>query len=76
MLWKTLAGLCDRAGLGNEPRRVFKELKDIRVVDVVLPTRTGVEIRKRCITKPSEHQQILLHKLGLHLPSRLKTFEM
>ena len=76
VLWKTLAGLCERAGLGNEPRRVLDELKDIRVVDVVLPTRQGVEIRRRCITKPSEHQQILLHKLGLSLPSRLKTFEM
>ncbi len=76
VLWKTLAGLCDRAGLGNEPRRVLEELQDIRVVDVVLPTRKGVEIRKRCVTKPSEHQEILLHKLGLHLPSRLKTYEM
>ncbi|MCH7686943.1 MAG: IS1634 family transposase [Planctomycetes bacterium] len=76
VLWKTLAGLCERAGLGNEPRRVFEELKDIRVVDVVLPTRQGVEIRRRCVTKPSEHQEILLEKLGLHLPSRLRTFEM
>ena len=76
VLWKTLAGLCERAGLGNEPRRVLEELQDIRVVDVVLPTRTGVEIRKRCVTKPSEHQELLLDKLGLHLPSRLKTYEM
>ena len=76
VLWKTLAGLCDRAGLGNEPRRVLEELQDIRVVDVVLPTRTGVEIRRRCVTKPSEHQEILLDKLDLHLPSRLKTYEM
>jgi len=76
VLWKTLAGLCERAGLGNEPRRVFEELQDIRVVDVVLPTRKGVDIRRRCVTKPSEHQEILLEKLGLHLPSRLKTFEM
>ncbi len=45
-------------------------------MDVILPTRKGVEIRKRCITKPSEHQQILLDKLGLNLPSRLKTYEM
>ncbi len=76
VLWKTLAALCERAGLGHEPRRVLEELKEIRVVDVVLPTRQGVEIRTRCVTKPSEHQEILLHKLGLNLPSRLKTFEM
>ena len=76
VLWKTLAALCERAGLGHEPRRVLDELKAIRVVDVVLPTRQGVEIRKRCITKPSDHQQILLDQLGLNLPSRLKTIEM
>ena len=76
VLWKTLAALCERAGLGDEPRRVLDELKEIRVVDVVLPTRPGVEIRKRCVTKSSDHQQILLHKLGLNLPSRLNMIEM
>ena len=76
VLWKTLAGLCQKSGLGDEPRRVLEELKELRVVDVVLPTREGIEIRKRCITKPSEHQEILLHKLGLSLPSKIKTVEM
>lgn len=76
VLWKTLAALCRRAGLGDEPRRVLSELKTLRVVDVVLPTRQGVEIRKRSITKPSEHQQILLAHLKLHLPSQIKQIEM
>jgi hypothetical protein len=76
VLWKTLAGLCQRAGLGDEPRRVLTELKEIRLVDVVLPTRKGIEIRKRCITKPSDHQNILLHKLGFHLPSQKNQIEM
>jgi transposase len=76
VLWKTLAGLCRKSGLGDEPRRVLEELKELRVVDVVLPTRDGIEIRKRCIAKPSEHQQILLHKLGLSLPSKLRMVEM
>ena len=76
VLWKTLAGLCRRAGLGDEPRRVLKELEDIRAVDVVLPTRQGIEIRKRCITKPSDHQEILLHHLKIRLPSHRKPMEM
>jgi transposase len=76
VLWKTLAALCQQAGLGDEPRRVLAELEEIRVVDVVLPTRQGIEIRKRCITKPSDHQAILLHKLGLHLPSQRKQIEL
>ncbi len=76
VLWKTLAGLCRKGGLGDEPRRVLEELKELRVVDVVLPTRDRIEIRKRCIAKPSEHQQILPHKLGLNLPTKLRMVEM
>jgi hypothetical protein len=71
VLWKTLGALCHQAGLGDEPRRVLDELGKIRVVDVVMPTNSGTTIRKRCITRPTDHQAILLQRLGLHLPSRL-----
>ena len=70
VLWKSLSRWCLRAGLGHEPRRVFEELGKIRLVDVVLPTRQGTEIRKRCITRPTDHQAILLQHLGLRLPTR------
>lgn len=75
VLWKMLGQLCERAGLGNEPRRVLDELSELRTVDVILPTSEGTEIRKRCIAKPSEHQAILIERLGLTLPSHLKMFE-
>ncbi len=39
VLWKALGQLCPRAGLGEEPRTVLEELAQLRVVDVVLPTR-------------------------------------
>jgi hypothetical protein len=67
-LWKTLSQLCAKAGLGNEPRRVLAELSELRMMDVVLPTREGIELRRRCISTPSEHQQLLLDHLGLRLP--------
>jgi len=70
VLWKSLSRWCLRAGLGHEPRRVFEELGKIRLVDVVLPTRQGTEIRKRCVTRPTDHQAILLQHLGLRLPTR------
>jgi hypothetical protein len=76
VLWKTLGQMCARAGLGDEPRRVLAELSRIQVVDVILPTRQGVVIRKRCITRPTEHQEILLQRLGLRLPSRIEMTEM
>ena len=72
VLWKTLGGWCRQAGLGDEPRRVFEELSKIRVVDVVLPTRSGPQIRRRCITRPTDHQTILLQHLGLTLPPSLR----
>ncbi len=71
VLWKTLGRLCGKAGLGDEPRRILAELSEIRSMDVVLPTRSGPEIRTRCISKPSDHQQILLEKLSLKLPSKI-----
>lgn len=76
VLWKTLAQLCRGAGLGDEPRRVFAELGELRVMDVVLPTSEGIEIRRRCVSRPTEHQAILLHRLGLHLPHYLETTEL
>ena len=76
VLWKTLAALCRRAGLGDEPRRVLSELGELRLVDVVLPTDQGTEIRRRCITQPSEHQAILLNQLRLNLPRNINSIQM
>jgi transposase len=68
VLWKTLGQMCQQAGLGNESRRVLEELGDLRMMDVVLPTRSGIDIRKRCLSKPTDYQQILLDHLKLRLP--------
>ena len=76
VVWKTLGRMCRQAGLGDEPRKVFEQLQQIRIVDVVLTTRSGVEIRRRCVTRPTEHQAILLQRLGLHLPETFKTAAM
>ena len=69
VLWKTLEAQCRQAGLGDEPRQVFAELSEIAMVDVVLPTRSAVTLRKRCIGQPNEHQLALLQRLGLKLPA-------
>ena len=76
VLWKTLGGMCQAAGLGSEPRRVLDELSEIRAVDVVLPTKAGIEIRSRCITRPTDHQKILLQRLKLRLPTTIIPHEM
>jgi transposase len=75
VLWKTLAQWCKSAGLGDEPRKVLDELSQVATVDVVLETRCGRAIRKRCVTTPTRHQSILLNQLKLNLPRSLRSAE-
>ena len=71
VLWKCLAQMCKQNGLGNEPRKVIDEISPIKLTDVILPTRKGIEIKLHCVSKPDKYQQILLQHLGLKIPSRL-----
>ncbi len=72
VLWKTLELWQRRAELGNSPRTVLEEIKRIQCHDVCLPTLTHGEIRLRCVTQPDELQSMLLERLGLILPKRLR----
>jgi transposase len=71
VLWKTLGQWCKKTGLGDEPRKVLDELKTISVVDVVLHTRCGRTLRRRCLTQPATPQRILLDRMGIELPRAL-----
>jgi transposase len=71
VMWKTFGLMCKNAGLGDEPRRVFNEIKRIMMVDVVLTTEEGKELKIRTVTRPDKPLQILLHRLDLRLPERL-----
>jgi transposase len=78
-LWKTLAGWMNRAGLGDAPRTLLHEIAKIKSGDIVLPAQTsdGVEktIRLRHVTEPDPAQAVLLHRLGLTLPRRLRRLD-
>jgi transposase len=71
VLWKSFGLMCHRGGLGDEPRKVFEEIKRICMVDVVLTTRSGEELKIRTVPRLGKPMQFLLHKLGLSLPERL-----
>jgi transposase len=80
VLWKTLAGWMHRAGLGDAPRTLLEELAKIKSGDVLLPTVTnngqpGKTIRLRCVTEPDAGQKVLLHRLGIQLPRRLRRLD-
>lgn len=78
-MWKTLAGWMRASGLGDAPRTLLYDLEKIKSGDVVLPARTREgawkTIRLRCVTEPDEAQTVLLHRLGLNLPRRLRRLE-
>lgn len=76
VLWKTLELWQQRAGLGNSPRTVLEELARIQSHDVVLPTASHGEIRLRCVTQPDAAQAVLLERLGIVLPKRMRLSEL
>ena len=71
VLWKTLGLIAKSVGLGDEPRRIWDELSRIRLVDVVVTTRSGVQIHKRCVSRPTTLQAELLQRLPFTLPRHL-----
>jgi hypothetical protein len=76
-MWKTLAQWMRGGGLGDAPRPLVEEFTRIKSGDVVLATRTadgrpGKTVRLRCVTAPDEGQKVLLSRLGLTLPQRLR----
>jgi hypothetical protein len=79
VLWKTLGGWMHRSGLGDAPRTLVEEFAKIKSGDVVLPVRSETghgepdhEVRLRCVTEPDDAQRVLLDRLGLVLPRRLR----
>jgi transposase len=74
VLWKTLEQWQQRAGLGHSPRTILGELGRIQSTDVVLPLAdgSGRELRIRCVVRPDPAQALLLERLGLELPERLR----
>ena len=67
-----------KSGLGDAPRSLLDEVGKIKCADVVLPA-TNVDgtspraIRLRCVTEPDAEQKLLLGRLGLDLPRRLRS---
>ncbi len=80
VLWKTLAGWMRGAGLGNAPRTVIEDLAKLKSGDVVLQARAPRggprrRITLRCVTEPDQAQAVILHRLGLTPPRRLRRLD-
>jgi hypothetical protein len=55
---------------------VLEELARIQSHDVILPTATHGEIRLRRIAQPDDAQAVLIDRLGIVLPKRMRTDDL
>ena len=79
-MWKMLAGWMKNARLGDAPRTLLEEFAKLKSGDVTLTARSPGEERQRhitlrCVTEPDPAQAILLQRLGLTLPRRLRRLD-
>jgi len=72
--WARLERRQKRAGLGRSPRTILGELGRIQSSDIVLQLAdgSGRELRIRCVVRSDKGQALLLERLGLELPERLR----
>lgn len=72
-LQKTMEqGLVAR-GLGRSTRKVMGELHGLKSMDVIVPTTDGYELKMKIISEPDPALKILLDRLHLKCPKRLKS---
>ena len=75
VLWRTLQQWMEASGLGSAPRKLLEEMREVRSLDVVLPTPAGPELRLRTVSRPEQGLAILLERLDFPLPSRPKQIQ-
>ena len=57
VVWKTIGQMCSKAGLGDEPRRIFTEISKIKMVDVVLPPNWALKYGEDVLPNPPNISQ-------------------
>jgi transposase len=75
VLWRTLQQWMECSGLGTAPRKLIEELREIKSLDVLLPSRDNKTIRLRVVSTAPPGLKILLQRLKLPLPNRPKVIE-
>lgn len=75
VLWRTLQQWMECSGLGTAPRKLIEELREIKSLDVLLPSRDNKTIRLRVVSTAPPGLKILLQRLKLPLPNRPKIIE-
>lgn len=73
-MWRTPEQWMEASGLGTSPRKLLEEMREVRSMDVLLPTREKV-IRLRVVSTAPRGLKDLFQRLRLPLPNRPKIIE-
>jgi len=73
-LWRTLQQWMKASGLGTAPRKLIEEMREIKSLDVLMPTRDKT-IRLRVVATPPPELKPLLQRMKLPLPNRPKIIQ-
>jgi transposase len=74
VLWRTLQQWLKTSGLGTAPRKLIEELRELKSLDVLLPTREKM-IRLRMVATPEKQLKVLLQRMKILIPNRPKVIE-
>jgi transposase len=73
-MWRTLQQWMKASGLGDAPRKLLQELRELKSLDVLLPTREKT-IRLRMVATPAKELKELLQRMKIFIPNRPKIIE-
>jgi len=73
-MWRTLQQWMKASGLGTAPRKLLEELRELKSLDVLLPTREKT-LRLRMAATPTKDLRVLLQRMKIPLPNRPKVIE-
>jgi hypothetical protein len=62
------------SGLGTTPRKLLEELRELKSLDVLLPTREKT-IRLRMVSTPARELKVLLQRMKILIPNKPKMIE-
>jgi len=73
-MWRTLQQWMKASGLGTAPRKLIEELRELKSLDVLLPTREK-KLRLRVVATPPKELKALLQRMKILLPNKPKIIE-
>jgi transposase len=71
---RTLQQWMKVSGLGTAPRKLLEELRELKSLDVLLPTREK-NLRLRMVATPPKELKVLLQRMKILLPNKPKVIE-